>query len=393
VTATIQGVPVSWDRVRDLFALDSTVAYLNHGAFGAVPIPVQRAQQRLRDEMEANPVAFFTRGLSDRLAHARRHIAAFLGADPDATALVPNATAGIAIALRTVQLGAGDEILLTDHAYGAVRLAAARFGARSGAVVREVAIPLTATDDEALALVTSAFTPRTRLVIVEQVTSPTAKVLPVDKIAAAARDRGVAVLVDGAHAPGMLNVDVAAIGADFWVGNLHKWAFAPRPAATLVTAAEHRPAVEPLVVSWLEPNGYPAAVEYGGTLDYTAWLAAPTGLHLLRTLGPDRVRRHNIDLADYAQLAVAAAIRADPADLTRSPATSMRLVPLPPGIATDRPSAMALRDRLSKQYKCEVQVTDWRGRGYLRISAQVYNTRSDVERLAAACAELVRAGG
>src|SRR5689334_10824551 len=277
-TTQIQGVEVSWDRVADLFPLDPDMAYLNHGAFGVVPVPVQRAQQRLRDEMESNPTAFFTRGLYDRLAHTRRHIASFLGADPDGCALVPNASAVTQIVFNTLGLSAGDEVLLTTHGYGAVRLAAGRLGLR----VVDAHFPVGATDDEVVAAIATAVNPgRTRLAIVDHVTSPTAMVLPVARIVAAMRERGVPVMIDGAHVPGMLPVDVSAIGADFWVGNAHKWAFAPRPTALLVVARQHRDRVQPLVVSWQQPEGFPSAVEYGGTLDYTAWLAAPTGLHFL----------------------------------------------------------------------------------------------------------------
>ena len=386
MSGTIHGVEVSWERVRDLFRLDPAVAYLNHGGFGAVPVPVQLAQQRLRDEMEANPRAFFVRGLMDRIGHVRRHIATFLGADPAGTALVPNATAGLQVALGSFPLAEGEEILLTDHGYGTTLFAAQRRAARTGAVIREVDLPLGAADDEMVELILAAVRPgRTRLAVVDHVSSPTARLLPVARIVAALRARGVAVLVDGAHAAGMLPVDLAAIGADFWVGNLHKWAFTPRPTAALVVAPEHRTRIEPLIVSWEQPAGFPAAVEFAGTLDYTAWLAAPTGIHVLRTLGPDRVRRHNSELADYAQLTVAAAVRADPAELTRSEPVSMRIVPLPPGVADTVSAADGLRDRLSAEHGCEVAVNAWRGRGYLRISAQVYNTKADVDRLAKAC--------
>lgn len=393
MAASIQGVEVSWDRARDLFSLDPALSQLNHGSFGAVPIPVQRAQRRLREEMEANPVSFFTRGLTDRLGHVRRHIAGFVGADPDGTALISNTTAGVEIVLSSIGIREGDEILLTDHGYGAVALAAQRLRARTGAVVREVALPITATDDEVIDRIVSAVRRgRTRLAIVDQVTSPTARLMPVSELAAAMRELGVAVLVDGAHAPGMLPLDVDAIRADFWVGNLHKWAFAPRPTAVLVAAPEHRGSIEPLVVSFEQPRGYPAAVEYGGTLDYTAWLAAPTGIHLMRTLGLERLRRHNGDLADNAQRAVAAAVRADPAELVRSEPVSMRIVPLPPGIATTQPSALAVRDRLFNEYGCEVQVGPWRDRGYIRVSAQIYNTEADIDRLARACEAVVGHG-
>jgi isopenicillin-N epimerase len=377
-TPAIQGVEVSWGQVAELFPLDPGVAYLNHGAYGVVPVPVQRAQQRLRDEMESNPTAFFTRGLHDRLAHTRRHIAAFLGADPASCALVPNASAVTQIVFNTLGLGRGDEVLLTTHGYGAVRLAAGRLGLR----VVEAHFPAGATDDEVVAAISTSVNPgRTRLAIVDHVTSPTAMVLPVARILVALRERGVPVMIDGAHAPGMLPVDVSALGADFWVGNAHKWAFAPRPTALLVVAPQYRDKVQPLVVSWQQPEGFPSAVEYAGTLDYTAWLAAPTGLHFMRTLGVDRVRQHNADLAAYGERVVAEALGAAPVPGPWSPHVSMRLVRLP--LTGAEEVAGPLRLVIASQLRCQVPVVAWSGQLFVRLGAQVYNRREHYDRLAA----------
>ena len=393
MSATIQGVEVSWERVPELFRLDPAVSHLNHGAYGAVPVPVQLAQQRLRDEIEANPRAFFVRGLMDRIGHVRRHIAAFLGADPDGTALLPNATAGIAVVLGPCGSTPGAEILLTDHGLrrGAARRPAAAAPA-PGWCIREVDVPLAAPDDEVVDRILAAVRPgRTRLVVCRP-----RHVADRSAHAGGPAGRGAAgagtcpLLVDGAHAPGhaagrrrgdrrrLLGGQPAQVG-------VHA-ARRPRSSSSPRRTGDH---IEPLVVSWEQPAGFPAAVEYGGTLDYTPWLAAPAGLHFLRTLGPDRVRRHNIDLADYAQLTVAAAVRADPAELVRSEPVTMRIVPLPAGVADTRDAA-TLRDRLATEHGCEVAVNAWRGRGHLRISAQVYNVKADVDRLAEACAAVLR---
>ena len=235
---------------------------------------------------------------------------------------------------------------------------------------------------------------RTRLAIIDHVASATAKLFPVDDIVAALHERDVAVLVDAAHSPGMLDLDVSATGADFWLGNLHKWAFAPRPTALLSVAPEHRAAMRPLVVSWEQEAGFPAAQEFAGTLDYTAWLAAPAGVHVLRTLGPDRVRAHNGELAQAGQQLVARAITtratADPLlelaleGRLGSAAVSMRIVPPPPTV-TDLASIMELRRRLAVEHRIEVAISEFTGnRHLLRISAQVYNELEDYERLAAA---------
>ena len=380
---TVPAAPAPIPGARLLFSLDPAVAHLNHGSFGAVPIPVQRAQQRLRDEVEANPLRFFTVGLVDRIAHTRRHIAAFLSVDPEGAALVSNVTAAVSIVLDSLDLRPGDEVVTTDHGYGSVPLAVADRCGRAGAAHRVVALPRTPTDDEVVDTVRGALSGRTRLVVVDQITAPTARVFPVARVARAVREAGAAVYVDAAHVPGQLPVDVDALGADFWAGNLHKWAYAPRGTALLAVAATWRPRVRPAAVSWWQPEGFPASVEYQGTLDYTPWLAAPTGLFTLRTLGVDVVRAHNAALVRYGQAVVGDALGVRPADLpVPPPGVAMAVVPLPEGIGTDIDDARRWRLRISDELAAEVAVTSWRGRGMLRLCAQVYNRADEYDRLA-----------
>lgn len=371
---------------RLLFSLDPATAYLNHGAFGGVPLPVQRAQQRLRDEMEANPLRFFTSSLRERLGHARRHLSTFLGADPDGTAFVANATAGVAVVLNALELRPGDEIITTSHAYGAVTYAVRDACTRGGATNTVVPLGLVVTDDEIVTAIGKAITPgRTRLIVLDQIASATARIMPVERVAELARERGVPLLVDAAHAPGASAVRIDAIGADFWVGNLHKWMYAPRPTAILSVAPRWRTRMRPLVVSWEVHSGYPASIEMQGTLDYTAWLAAPTGLFVLRTLGVDRVRTHNAALADYGQRVVGAALGLlSAADLPHPGrvGSCMRVLPLPAGVATTVPDADALRVRIGDELNVAVSVNAWQGRGLLRLSAQVYNHPDEYDRLA-----------
>jgi isopenicillin-N epimerase len=257
--------------------------------------------------------------------------------------------------------------------------------AQTGARQRVVPLALTATDDEIVAGIRSAIDPRrTRLAIIDLITSATARLLPVERIAAVLRDAGVPLLVDGAHAPGMLPLRIDALGADFFVGNLHKWAFAPRSTAILTVAPEWRPAIRPLAVSWHQLEGFPANVESSGTLDYTGWLAAPSGLFVLNSLGAERVRAHNAALARYAQQVVGAALGLDGAQLPEPGGRlSMRLVPLPVELPATNAMAVGLRDRISDELAAEVAVNAWRGRLLLRLSAQVYNRPEEYDRLAA----------
>ncbi|WP_433688503.1 aminotransferase class V-fold PLP-dependent enzyme [Micromonospora carbonacea] len=371
---------------RLLFSLDPAVSHLNHGSFGAVPVNVQRVQQRLRDEMEANPLRFFGLSLVDRITHTRRHLAAFLGADPDGTALVGNATTGVAVVLQSLGLRPGDEVITTDHGYGAVGFSVDRECRRTGATRRILPVPLTATDEQVVEIVRAGLRPgRTKLLVVDQLTSATARLFPVAAVVAAAHAHGVPVLVDAAHAPGMLATPVAGIGADFWVGNLHKWGYAPRGTAALVVASPWRDRMEPLVVSWEQDAGFPGNVEWQATLDYTSWLAAPAGVWTLRSLGVERVRAHNAALAAYGQRVLGDALGVPPADLPEpgGPTVAMRIVPLPDGLATTIDAARALRERIAEELSAEVAVMSWAGRGWLRVCGQVYNTPDEYERLAA----------
>jgi len=378
----IEASYVGWDRIEESFSLDPSRSYLNHGGFGVTPVPVQRAQQRLRDEVEADPQRFFTRGLSDRLAHTRRTVAGFLGADPDGSALVTNVTTGVAVVLGSLAGRPGDEIVVTEHGYGAVNLAITE----AGAGIRTVPVGLTASDEEIVAAVLDAVDPaRTRLVVLDLVASSTARRMPVEAVARGLRATGVPLLVDAAHAPGMLPMSIDALDADFVVGNLHKWAFAPRGTALLAVSPKWRGAMRTRVVSWAQDAGFPRHVEEHGTADYTAWLAAPTGLFTLRTLDPERVRRHNADLVGYGQRTVGAALGLTAADLPDPGGpVAMRIVPLPERLAGTVESAVALRDRISDELRTEVAVNPFRGRLLLRLAAQVYNRAEEYDRLAGA---------
>ena len=380
-----------WEAARLLWSLDPSIAYLNNGAFGAVPVPVQRAQQRLRDEVESDPMRFYGRGLGDRVLHTRRHLARFVGADPDGSALVTNVSTGVNAVLRSFPLRPGEEVLVTDHGHVPARRAVERACRLAGATTVTVEIPLTADDSTLVDLVRERVTRRTRLAVLDQVTSPTARLLPLDRLLGPLRADGVAVLVDGAHAPGMLPVDVDALGADFWVGNFHKWAAAPRGTALLSVHPRWRSAMQSSVVSWAEDAGFPASFEQGGTIDPTGWLAAPVGLHTLSSLGWDTLRRRNADLAAWGQRVVAEQIGADLTGLPVNRTVSMRIVPLPPGVATTPDTAQGLQVQIAAEAGCEVAVAAWHGRGLLRVSAQAFNRTAEYVRLADALPAILAA--
>ena len=375
--------------------LDPEVIYLNHGTVGATPRRVLAKQQEIRDEIERRPSQFLLRELTGivvgmprpaapRLRAAANEMASFVGAKGDDFAFVENATTGVNAVLRSLDLGEGDEVLVTDHVYGAVAKAAAFVTRRQGAHVRSIELPYpVAASDQIVTAVMSAIGPRTRILVLDHITSESALVLPVREIAAGCRSKGVPVLVDGAHAPGALPLDVPSLGVDWYSANLHKWAFTPRPSGFLWAAPIRQQNLHPAVISWGLDQGLSAEFDLTGTRDPSPFLAAPEGIAFLRDLGVDAVRAYNHGLAwEAAQL------------LSRRWGTklgmgeemvgTMATVPLPERMGSTAEDANRLRDALLFEDRIEIQLHAWRDRLWVRVSAQIYNDLSDVERLAAA---------
>ncbi|MFB6890627.1 aminotransferase class V-fold PLP-dependent enzyme [Kitasatospora sp. NPDC056327] len=369
-----------------LFTLDPAVLHLNHGSFGAVPVPVQQVQRRLHEEQEADPDGFFA-DLPGRVAAARARIAGALGTAPELLALVPNVTDAIAVTLANVPLAAGAQVLVTDHGYGTVTDAVRRRAEDAGAELRTVRLPLDLPDEDAVReAVLAAVTDRTELAVLDGITSPTARRVAAPGLLRALRERGVTTVVDAAHEPGMLAGPVPP-EADFWFGNLHKWAFAPRASGVLAVRPDRAGKIRPLILSWEDHQGYPASVEWRGTLDYTPYLAAPAGLDLLDRLGPAAVRAHNERLARYGAALVAE--RAGLVPLPSSAGLSMRALRLPPGVAETLPQAQELMAAMWRRHAVRTVARPWPGGGVLRVCAQVYNRASEYEVLAAGLAGLV----
>ncbi len=369
------------------FALAPHFAHLNHGAFGAPPRAVLQVQAALRARMEAEPSKFFERDfLEPEMRAAAGALADYLSTDVDGLALIENATIGVNAVLRHLDFAPGDEILITDQTYGAVANAAAYVAARAGAVVRRVALPFPAAEPSTiLSAFEEGLTPRTRLAIIDHVTSQTAQVLPVTELVAAARVAGALTLVDGAHAPGMLEFDLATIGADWYTGNCHKWLFTPRSCAFLWAAHDQRAATLPLVVSHGYGLGFPYEFDWVGTRDVTAQLALPAALRLRAQWGETTIQEHNRRLILAGSTHVAEAWGTEvgtPPALTGA----MRCVALPAGFAVDAETAHALRWQLAEEDRVQVPILPFAGRLWARLSAQVYNTMDDYARLAAAVA-------
>jgi isopenicillin-N epimerase len=374
--------------LTEAFGLDPDVAHLNHGAFGVAPVAVRRAAAALRERAERNPHRFNRAEVPGLVAAARRQAAAFLGVDPARAAWVRNVSEGVSAVLGSLRLEPGDDLVAGSHGYGAVVMALRHRATRAGARLTEARFPVGAPGDAIAAAYAGACTPRTRLVLVDRVTSPTATVVPVAAVAAAVRAAapGALVFADAAHAPGQLDDDIPALGADYWVGNLHKWAYTPRGSAILWT----RPGLDvtPGVLSWQLEDGYAPAFDFPGTWDYAGWLTAPDGLAYWRELGGWEQVDRNAALAAAGQRLLAESLGTSLDGLPERPAPAMRLVRLPEGALNGPGDADRLYEALSAR-GVEAAPVPFGYPGYLRLAAAPYNTPGDYERLAAALREVL----
>ena len=386
--------------------LDPAVTFLNHGSYGACPEPVLAAQRALRDRLEAEPVRFLSGELPDRLDAARAAVADFLGADPEGFAFVPNATTGVNTVLQSLHFRPGDELLTNDHEYNAtinaMRSVAARDDAR--VVIGPLPFPIADTG-AALEALLAGVTSRTRLVVVSQITSPTAIILPVAELVADLDRRGIDALVDGAHAPGMVPLDLDALGAAYWTGNGHKWLCGPKGTGMLWVRADRRGLIHPLVVS----HGANAPLagrtrfrhefDWTGTADPTGYLTLPDSIAWMGSeAAPDAggwpaVMAANHALALLGRDRIAEALGVEP-PAPNAMLGSMAALPLPS--ALDEADGVALAGALETEDGIQVPIGPWpvpaAGRDdeapriLIRISAQRYNEAADYDRLARALA-------
>jgi isopenicillin-N epimerase len=385
------------NHLAPLWPLDPDVIFLNHGSFGACPREVLRHQQALRDRMEAGPVRFLSRELDDLLDVARAALARFVGAEPDDLGFVPNATTGVNAVLRSLLFGTGDELLTTDHTYNACRNTLNFVAERAGAhvVVAPVPFPLEA-PDQVVDAVLSRVTPRTRLALLDHVTSPTGIVLPIERLIAELSARGVETLVDGAHAPGMVPLDLGTLGATYYSGNCHKWLCAPKGSAFLWVRRDRHASVHPVTISHganaVRPGRSRFRLEFDwvGTCDPTAWMAVPTAIDHVGSLLPGgwpAVMARNRALALEARRLVCAAAGTKP-PAPEAMIGSLASIVLPDGVTTEimwrRPDPV--QTRLYDDWKIEVPVMSWPAppKRLIRISAQLYNTHDHYARLAEA---------
>lgn len=369
--------------------LDPDVAYLNHGAFGALPRAVGEAAAELRGMMERDPAALMMRRLPGLIDDVRGQLAEFLGADEAGCVFLPNATAGMSTVLTSLapSFEPADEILTTDHRYHAVSVQLDVLQARCGVTPIYAHVSLdTASADDVIATILDRITPRTRLIVVDTIASASGFLFPVAEIVAAAHERGLPVLVDAAHAPGQIANDLTAIDADFWVGNLHKWICSPRAAAIVSVASKWRDVVRPHVASHQYADGFQPAFEWTGTFDPVNILAVPAALAFWDDLGWEAVRNRQRALVDDGAARVAAAIGTT-APVDEQFRAAMRVIELPGTL--DAVQARRVEATLSEKHQVEVSLMDLHDKAWVRVCGQVYNSPADYDRLAAALPDVL----
>jgi isopenicillin-N epimerase len=367
--------------LRHLWPLDPAVSYLNHGGFGVTPHEVLAAQQQWRLRIERNPTRFLVHELPALLREAAAVLAAYVGVRGDDLVFVDNATTGCNAILRSLELGPGDEILLTDLAYGAIVNAAHYTAERTGASVVTVKIPLPLAGTQVIVdRVEAALSRRTRLAIFDHIASHSALVLPVAELSRVAHAAGAWVAIDGAHAPGQIALDLPAIGADWFVGNCHKWLMAPR-ACGFIWVNPSAPPIHPTTISHGYGRGLSAEFDWTGTRDPSPFLCAPAGIAFHENLGGRVLMERNAALARAAGELLA---RAWGSYLGGPPEAfaAMVTVRLPLELPPTPELAAALRDRLAED-GIIAEVYAHAGELWMRVAAQAYNELGEYERLAA----------
>lgn len=375
------------NALRQHFLLDPEVVFLNHGSFGACPVPVFETYQRWQRELERQPVEFLGRRADALLDDARAKLAAYVHCDTDELIFVPNATIGINTIARSLNLQPGDEILTTDHEYGAIDHTWKFVCGETGATYIRHPMPLPMTTHEAFVeRFWSRVTPRTRVISISHITSPTALIFPVQEICRRARQAGIITVIDGAHVPGQIPLDIKALDADFYSGNCHKWLCAPKGAAFLFARRELHNLVDPLVISWgwVEGASFVQTNQWQGTRDITAFLSIPAAIEFQAAHDWDTVRRECHALASEARARLSDWSGLEP--LTPdSPDWFGQMVTasLPPC------DTLLVKQRLYDEFRIEVPLTTWDGKSGIRVSFQGYNTADDLSKLMNALQALI----
>jgi isopenicillin-N epimerase len=381
--------PLLGAAVRHEWMLDPDFVTINHGSFGATPRVVLAVQEEWQRRMEVQPTRFMHAVLPSALRAAAGRLAAFMCAEGKDLAFLENATVGCNAVLRSRRLQSGDEVVMLTHGYGAVRNTVRYVTELVGARTIQAAVPFPNPDaDGVIAALEAAITPRTRLAVLDHITSPSALVLPLDRMVAACHAHDVPVLVDGAHGPGQVGLDLPAIGADWYVGNCHKWLCAPKGSAFIWARPDRQDGLHPVTISHGYEKGFLEEFDWTGTRDFSAFLSVPAAIDFHTRLGGEALRARNAALAAEATALIARRLNTE-SGATAPLAGAMGVVRLPIASEATAEHAKTLRARLLDE-KTDAPLHAMAGGIWLRLSAHAYNELADYERLAEIAARVLR---
>lgn len=377
-------------EMRNEWSIPDDVIYLNHGSFGPSPKVVQAARHQWIEQLESQPMHFFLRQMEDAVGVAYECLAKFVGAKPNDLIFVENATAAMNIVAANIELNAGDEVLTTDHEYGAVLRIWRRVCRRAGAslVVRKLPNPMTSAD-KVIETFMEAVTSRTRLIVISHVTSPTAIILPVAEISRRARELGIPVCIDGPHAVAMLPIDLDQLGCDYYAASGHKWLSAPFGSGFLYVRRSLQQNLQPVITSWGgsvsgRPPSWKDEFDWIGTRDPTAYLSIPIAIQFLQSYGLDEFRNTTHALAQFARQRIQELTGID-AIVSNSADWFGSMISLPLPSREQEPPKKGhrdlLQDELWNHYRIEVPIVHWQGTRFVRVSCHLYNSREDIDAL------------
>jgi isopenicillin-N epimerase len=375
--------PVADGDLAELFPLDRSYTFLNHGSFGSTPLELLAEQDRIRREIEARPIEMIGRRMDVLLASARESVARFVGTSAERLGFVTNATEGVHAVLRSMRWRAGDEVVCINHVYGAMRQSLRRLKDEFGIVLREVTVPLPVQGSaDFIAPVVAAFNERTRLLLIDHITSPTALIVPIEELGREAQRRGIRVLVDGAHAPGSIPLAIDRLPCDAYTGNLHKWCCTPKGCGIVVASPSFAAELRPVATSHRYGEGLTREFDWQGTRDMTPWLVAPAAIRFFDRFGWDRVRQHNHDLAAWSHRELVRRWNVTPlSPLDGSLLAAMAAIPVPEKVQAAFASETALQAHLYDHARIEIPVIAWQGRWHVRVSCHLHTTPALVDRL------------
>jgi len=362
--------------------LDPTITYLNHGSFGARTVEVFEAQQRYKREFERSPIDFLDRRHS-LINESRQIVAQFVGADPEGFGFVDNATTGVGCVIHSLHLDKGDEILTTNHVYNGVRQLLKHHCTSKSLLYRELDIPLPVfSSDEIIQHIHEGITDQTKLLVIDHVASASSIIFPVEEITKICRKKGILILIDGAHVPGMLDLNIDELAPDWYVANLHKWVCAPIGTAFVWTSEKFRSITHPMTVShWLH-QGYTEEFDWQGTRDISPWLAAVDAIRVGEHIGWDNIREYNHQLVTWMHEELVTAWGVEPlSPIDGSMLGSMATVLLPNGCPQTLEDCIEMRDEMYSNNALEVSIFEFQGKGMLRVSAQLYTKKQDISSL------------